>query len=83
MQSLRDVRMNPVPQADYSLLEKQLERIESALGSLPQQMSEAFRMETSGEDWKVREMKVDIQKTLLFRNRIRSSFLQSVPLFAT
>ena len=47
--------MNPIPQADYAFLEKQLERIESVLGNLPRQLSETFKSEAPTEPFQVKD----------------------------
>eukprot|EP00210_Caulerpa_lentillifera_P009356 g8920.t1 len=43
MQSIRDVRLNAVPQADYSFLTEQLEKLENVVQNLPQKMEDTLK----------------------------------------
>jgi len=53
MQSIRDVRLNSVPQADYSFLSDQLEKLEVVVKDLPRKMEETFQSTTSNKDFQV------------------------------
>lgn len=81
MQSIRDVRLNSVPQADYSFLSDQLEKLEVVVKDLPRKMEETFQSTTSNKDFQVFLGPLIEDLFVVFSRRIILSNFQQSHLF--